>query len=1135
MAEVPENLTVTLTGVLAPTHMPAISVDSTPATIAMLDDDISVLTIGNRTVNEGASGTTAVSFTVTSPNAVAGGFTVAFTVGGGNATNGVDYTVVTSSPLSFAGTAGETKLITVNYNGDNVVELNETFNVTLGTATPGLPLVQSGAVAVGTITNDDTATITISSPTVVEGTSGTPETTFNTMTFNVSTSNPIDIPYSIDVLLGNGTAFGGDFDPLFPVPGSVPVNVLTGFDFDNDLGNQVNAFLSQVTFPAAPNTLGVQAIPAAQPITVRIVQDNFVEGGTTNNPGSETIVATLGDLTALRSTVTSATGTGTITDDDSATVTLVANDNKASEPLDTVNEGNGQFTVTQTAVSSSNTVITYSVAVSALSATPSGVSALEDDYIKLSGSVTILAGQTTAVIDVTVLDNTLVEDDETVVVTLTGFSSRDPNVTLGTNLTDTVTIFDDDQAEVTISANDNAASEDPLDNGQFTLTMNAISDTDTVVTYSIATGGVNATNGSDYVTLSGTATIAAGKTTTTIDVVVLQDVFVEGAETVTLSLTGFLSPTNADIKVGAAFIDTVTIADDTDGIIVSVFNNGNGTEGGSNGSFIVKITKSDGITPVAAPATGLTVNYSSTGGTAVGGPSGDYVALSGSIFIAPGSTTGLIDVSVIDDLVVEATETVKVELVTLSLATFPSVFPPFIEPVAIGTSKATVNIVDNDIAVFTVDDLVVNEGDGTGTLTVKISNKLEGISVPVTVNYTAITASSPADFSPSGSQTLTFLPGSLASQTVTFTIVDDVLVEGLEGFGVSLSTTYANGPGLHKVDTTDTAVVAIVDNDVALFTIQDVKVGSTSWSATFNDFVDDTGAPIGQRGYSIPAAAQAATLPWFNIDRLYVKFSQDPDVATLTTSNFLLFGLQGGSTPSITAVSYDVVTNIATLTLSSTITNDRLRLQVKDTVTYLATPLDGDWVNGADTFDSGNGTAGGTFNFTFNVLPGDANQSNVVSTTDAAIAFSKVGASTDGTVGNNAPNGNAYSILSDINGSGVVNTTDAAIAFSRITLATATLPSGSPGFFSTGNGSIDSDNARIIEALKNSIGNWTPNPIQYPIQNLARVESTSSIIEDVLANDDGYIDSLASESDASLENDRVDGVFGDLFGHELDA
>jgi len=54
--------------------------------------------------------------------------------------------------------------------------------------------------------------------------------------------------------------------------------------------------------------------------------------------------------------------------------------------------------------------------------------------------------------------------------------------------------------------------------------------------------------------------------------------------------------------------------------------------------------------------------------------------------------------------------------------------------------------------------------------------------------------------------------------------------------------------------------------------------------------------------------------------------------------------------------------------------------------------LDGDWTNstwtppsapvGGDTWPSGDGTAGGDFQFRFNVLPGDADQSGTVNFSD---------------------------------------------------------------------------------------------------------------------------------------------------------
>src|SRR5262249_59827669 len=82
--------------------------------------------------------------------------------------------------------------------------------------------------------------------------------------------------------------------------------------------------------------------------------------------------------------------------------------------------GAGKFRVTQTKAGSTDTVLTYTVA-----GTASG-----SDYVALSGTVTIPAGQTTAEIDVAALEDALVEGTETVVVTLSGVTSGDPQVIL---------------------------------------------------------------------------------------------------------------------------------------------------------------------------------------------------------------------------------------------------------------------------------------------------------------------------------------------------------------------------------------------------------------------------------------------------------------------------------------------------------------------------------------------------------------------------------------------------------------------------------------------------------------------------------------------------------------------------------
>ena len=99
---------------------------------------------------------------------------------------------------------------------------------------------------------------------------------------------------------------------------------------------------------------------------------------------------------------------------DLAIVSIAANDANASEPND-----NGQFTVTMTQASDKDTIITYAV---------TGNATPDTDYDALSGSVTIAAGQLSATIDVAVIEQGLLEDDETVVVTLTSTSDTDVSI-----------------------------------------------------------------------------------------------------------------------------------------------------------------------------------------------------------------------------------------------------------------------------------------------------------------------------------------------------------------------------------------------------------------------------------------------------------------------------------------------------------------------------------------------------------------------------------------------------------------------------------------------------------------------------------------------------------------------------------
>ena len=112
---------------------------------------------------------------------------------------------------------------------------------------------------------------------------------------------------------------------------------------------------------------------------------------------------------------------------------------------------------------------------------------------------------------------------------------------------------------VSISANDPNAGE-PSNDGQFTVTRTGSTGSPLTVGYSVATGGANATPGSDYQALSGSVTIGSGSSTATIDVIVIDDGAIEGTETVVVTLTG-----GGSYTVGSPAGATVTITDDDTG------------------------------------------------------------------------------------------------------------------------------------------------------------------------------------------------------------------------------------------------------------------------------------------------------------------------------------------------------------------------------------------------------------------------------------------------------------------------------------------------------------------------------------------------------------------------------------------
>ena len=146
------NKTVTVSGT-------ATSYTVTSATLAIDDDDTppAAVTLAAATVGESAG---AVTVTATLDNEVVGGLTITVATADGTATAGEDYTTPTVI-LTFAGTPGETETFSVTITGDNLVEGDETFTISLTAPATFPDTIDISSTATVTITDDEVNPTTV--------------------------------------------------------------------------------------------------------------------------------------------------------------------------------------------------------------------------------------------------------------------------------------------------------------------------------------------------------------------------------------------------------------------------------------------------------------------------------------------------------------------------------------------------------------------------------------------------------------------------------------------------------------------------------------------------------------------------------------------------------------------------------------------------------------------------------------------------------------------------------------------------------------------------------------------------------------------------------------------------------------
>jgi hypothetical protein len=275
------------------------------ATGTILDNDVTpTLSISDKSVNEGNTGTANTTFAVSLSAASGRTVTVSYATANGTATQPADY-ASTSGTLTFA--PGDTnKNITVQIVGDTRDEADETL--TLKLSNPSNANITSDTATVTILDDDATPTLSTTDKSVTEGNSGTINALF-TVTLSAASGRTVTVSYAT----ANGTA------------------------------------TQPADYTSTSGTLTFAPGDTSKTISVQVVGD-------TRSEGNETFTVNLSN--PVNADLTTPTVTGTIIDDDVPTLSI------ADRPVTEGNSGttNALFTVSLSAPSTQTITVDYATA-----------------------------------------------------------------------------------------------------------------------------------------------------------------------------------------------------------------------------------------------------------------------------------------------------------------------------------------------------------------------------------------------------------------------------------------------------------------------------------------------------------------------------------------------------------------------------------------------------------------------------------------------------------------------------------------------------------------------------------------------------------------------------------------------------
>lgn len=745
------------------------------ATGTILDDDRPRLSIAEASALEGTACTSQeMMFTVSlDRDAPPGGleFTyIAFKLGSDTAIQDVDFDPIFLLAYESGNIEGgqDSTTVPVTVFCDDAIEPNETFTVRL---TGGGTTYNTGPDAKGTIINDDGPSISVDDVTQVEGNENS-----SNFIFRVQLSEPAPDGVSFTIQTSNGTAIASsDYD-------ASAVSVML----------QEGASFYDFYVPVYGDT---------------VLEDNQNFHVTVSN-------AVNVDL----SSASDFSATGTILNDDGPTISI-ADVSLPEGTLGCVDHTTPMvFTVTSSAPANSGdgNGITFSYEVFPGSATYE-----DNDLIETEGGG-VLTGSipdsysSTEIIVEAVCDSTR-ELDETFQVVLSNVAYANP---FGSRLTATGTIENDDfplvpTFDIYNTDNGNTVWEGNGNPAQacFLIHLFLPANATAGMAYGVNFGTVagTAAANSDFRPVIGqNVVLSADDDSRTICVDIVNDNISElSPETFSLNLSAAGNANGAVIGIGSA---SVTVMDDDSVSQPTISISANSSvvpESNVQAGFTVRLFMPQSGFIIIPPGTRYTVDVAAAlGSSATEGE--DFSFNPAVVELSPANREETVYVDIIPDDEPEDTETLVLQLMTPTGGA------------VIGDAMASTDIVDGlsvtSPTFFISDAEPVWEGNGNPPDQAQFDVSLilppgssPNTTYSVTVNSMPGSAASPADFTAVTNQTVV-LSGSDDRQTVSVTIVNDVLVEGTENFTLVLSA--ATGG-------------AVIGDDTGLGTIEDNDLVST--------------------------------------------------------------------------------------------------------------------------------------------------------------------------------------------------------------------------------------------------------------------------------------------------------------------